>query len=78
MPPSEIWESAAFVRSCYTTTSVWSLVFLINLASSFMAFYSREIPAWQFTVLNYSMLLGGVAYTSIYTKYLHRRRAVKL
>ena len=71
----EIWETAAFVRACYTTTSVWSLIFLANLASSIIAFYNHGIPGCYFTVFNYSMLVAGVVYTSIYTKYLHRRRA---
>jgi uncharacterized membrane protein len=71
----EIWETATFVRNCYTTTAVWSLVFLLNLASSFVAFYNHEVPGWYFSVFNYSMLIGGVAYTSVYTKYLRRRRA---
>ena len=75
--PREIWETADFVRACYTTTSVWSLVFLINTASSLIAFYDHEIPKWCFTVFNYSMLVGGIAYTSVYTNYLHRRRAQK-
>ena len=75
--PKEIWETAEFVRACYTTTSVWSLVFLLNLASSIVAFYDHRISGWCFTVFNYSMLVGGIAYTSAYTKYLHRRRAKK-
>ena len=72
--PREIWETAAFVRACYMTTSVWLLVFLLNLTSSVVEFYDHEIPKWGFTVFNYSMLISGVAYTSIYTKYLRRRR----
>jgi len=75
--PREIWETASFVRACYSTTSVWSLVFLLNLASSFIAFYDHETPGWCFSVFNYSMLVSGVVYTSVYTKYLRRRRAQK-
>ena len=77
--PREIWETAAFVRACYTTTSVWSLVFLLNLASSIVDFDNHhEIQGWYFTVFNYSMLLGGIVYTSAYTKYLHRHRVQKI
>ena len=77
--PREIWETAEFVRANYAMTSVWSLVFLLNLGSSIVDFYDHhEIPGWCFTVFNYSMLVGGIAYTSAYTKYLHRHRAQKM
>ena len=72
--PREIWETAAFVRACYTSTSIWLLVFLLNLASSFVEFYDPGIQKWLFTVFNYSMLISGVICTAVYTKYLRRRR----
>ncbi|MFA7232268.1 MAG: hypothetical protein WC071_13435 [Victivallaceae bacterium] len=72
--PREIWETAGFVRACYTTTSVWALIFLFNLASSIVAFYNHEIPGWRFTAFNYIMLVSGVLYTSVYSQYKRRRR----
>lgn len=70
----EYWQSASFVRSCYITTSVWTLIFLLNLAAAFVGFYRADIARGYFTVFNYTMLIGGVVFTNLYSTALRHRR----
>ncbi len=75
--PSEYWDTAAFVRSCYITTSLWTAIFLLNAAVSFIRQYNETIPGMYLTLFSYSLLLSGVIATSIYTSVLRRRRAAR-
>lgn len=71
----DIWDSGGFIRSCYMTTSVWSLVFLLNLLAAIISYYDKGIERTHVEIFNYSVLLSGVIYTCAYTR-IRRRHAV--
>lgn len=73
--PQEFWESAGFIRSCYTTTTVWSAVFLLNLLAAIVSYYDKELVRSHVEIFNYSVLLSGVIYTCVYTRLKRRRTA---
>lgn len=70
----EVWETPGFVRSCYISTSLWMLVFLLNFLADIVKEDNPQISSWKFRVFNYAMLLSGVAATSLFTKFKRRRR----
>lgn len=73
--PPEMWQSGGFIRSCYMTTSVWSLVFLLNLLAAIISYYDKRLVRSHVEIFNYSVLLSGVIYTCTYTR-IKRRRAL--
>jgi len=75
--PQELWGSGEFVRSCYASSSAWSLIFLLNLAASVAELFVHEIPKWGYTAFSYSMLLLGVAYTCVFSAIQRRRRELR-
>jgi hypothetical protein len=74
--PEELWDSASFVRGCFTTTSAWSCVFLINTLLNIVKFQHHEIPEWRITLSEYAMIIAGIAFTNIYSKIARRKRGV--
>jgi len=72
--PEELWTSAIFVRGCFTTTSAWSCVFLINTLLNIVKYHNHEIPEWGITLSEYAMILIGILFTSIYSKLARRKR----
>jgi hypothetical protein len=69
------WDSPEFLRSCTIITSVWCLVFLLNVALNAVKLYHRGIPGWIFEVTQYIVLFSGVIFTNFYSKHASKQRA---
>jgi len=69
-----MWDSPQFVRGCYITTAAWSCVFLANTLLNGVKTYHHEIPEGYVSTLEYTIMIGGVAFTDIYSKLARRKR----
>lgn len=72
--PQELWNTAAFVRSCFITTSVWSSIFFINTLLNFVKLLNPDISEWRITSAEYAMILTGIIFTNIYARLARRKR----
>lgn len=72
--PPEAWETAGFIRSCYMTTSFWTLIFILNTGSGFVKRMDESIPDLYLTIFNYAMLICGVVATTAYSAVMRNRR----
>jgi hypothetical protein len=73
--PRELWESPSFIRSGYTVTGVWGLIFLANTLVNVAKPYYAELGEWFFRGLELGILVSGVAFTTIYSNHLRRKRS---
>jgi hypothetical protein len=69
------WNTPAFLRHCYITTSVWCLVFLFNMTLNVVKLSHHEIPGWVYEVIQYTMLVSGAVFTNVYAAMARKRRA---
>jgi magnesium-transporting ATPase (P-type) len=73
--PQEMWNSPQFIRGCYITTAAWSCVFLTNTLLNGVKTYYREIPEGYVSTLEYAIMIGGVAFTNIYSTVARKKRS---
>jgi hypothetical protein len=74
--PAELWDHPNFIRSCYTVTTVWGLVFFINILLNVAKLYYPDLGELFYTVLELGVIGAGIAFTTIYSERAKRRRAV--
>lgn len=70
----EFWDSPAFLRSCYTVTGAWGMVFLINTMINMAKPFAPELGEWFFRSLELCVLLSGVMFTTLYSRWARARR----
>jgi hypothetical protein len=73
--PKELWESAGFIRSCYTVTGAWGMIFLANTLVNVAKPYCTELGEWFFRGVELSILTSGVAFTTVYSNLVRKKRA---
>lgn len=73
--PRELWESPGFIRSSYTVTGTWGMIFLVNALVNVAKPYYAELGEWVFRGLELSILVSGVVFTTVYSNYLRRKRS---
>jgi hypothetical protein len=71
------WHTPAFLRHCNITTSVWCLVFLLNMAMHIVKLSHREIAGWVYEVIQYAMLVSGAIFTNVYAARARKSRAAE-
>lgn len=72
--PTELWDSPAFIRSGYTATGTWGIIFLANTLVNVIKPHYRELSEWFFRGVELSILVSGVVFTTVYANYLRRKR----
>lgn len=65
----KLWDSPIFLKRCIVITSIWCLVFFMNVVLNVFKLYHREIAGWIFEVMQYLFLITGVVFTKLYTKH---------
>jgi len=73
--PSELWESPKFIRSGYTVTGVWGIIFLANTLVNVAKPYYPELGEWSFRGVELGILVSGVAFTTVYSNLMRKNRA---
>jgi hypothetical protein len=73
--PNEAWNSASFLRGCYTTTSFWSCIFLFNTLLNVIKTYQSGTSEVLIRTLEYTALFTGIAFTRIYAALAGKKRA---
>lgn len=73
--PRELWESPSFIRSGYTVTGFWGLIFLANTLVNVAKPYYAELGEWSFRGAELGILVSGVVFTTIYSNHLRRKRS---
>ncbi len=72
--PTELWDSPAFIRSCYTATSAWGLIFVSNTLVNVAKLYWPKAGEWLYQGLEFALIISGVAFTTIYSRHARRKR----
>jgi hypothetical protein len=72
--PQELWNSPAFMKSCYTTTAAWACVFFINFMLNVGKLSCSEVPEWIFSATEYSVIFLGIVFTNVYSGLARRKR----
>ncbi len=72
--PEELWESPNFIRSCYTATGAWGIIFLANALVNVFKSYHGELGEWFFRGVEFSILALGVVFTTAYSKFMRKNR----
>ena len=73
--PAEVWDSPAFIRSSYTVTGVWGIIFLANTLVNVVKPYYPELGEWFFRVVELCVLVSGVLFTTVYSSVMRKKRA---
>ncbi len=73
--PRELWDSAGFIRSSYTVTGFWAMIFLANTMVNVIKLYHAEMDEWFFRAIELAILVSGVVFTTIYSNVMSKRRA---
>jgi hypothetical protein len=72
--PQELWDSPVFIRSCYTVTSAWGVIFLANTLVNFAKLYWPKAGEWLYQGLEFFLIISGVAFTTIYARHAKKKR----
>ena len=72
--PAELWDSPAFIRSSYTVTGTWGMIFLANTLVNVAKPYQPELGEWFFRGVELCILVSGVLFTTVYSRLARRRR----
>lgn len=72
--PVELWDSPQFIRSCYTVTAVWGMIFLANALVNVVKPSHAELGEWFFRGLELCILGSGVLFTTIYSRLMENKR----
>jgi hypothetical protein len=70
----EMWDSPSFIRSSYTVTGVWGTIFLANTLVNVAKPYCTGLEEWVFQVVQLSVLVTGVLFTTVYSSAMRKRR----
>lgn len=73
--PREVWDSPAFIRSCYTVTGVWGIIFLANTLVNVVKPYNPDLGEWFFRGVELCILGSGVVFTTVYSNLMRKKRA---
>jgi len=73
--PRELWDSPGFIRSCYTVTGAWGMIFLTNTLVNVAKPYNPDFGEWFFRGVELSMLVSGVAFTNVFSNLMRKKRA---
>ncbi|MBI5572046.1 MAG: hypothetical protein HY914_19035 [Desulfomonile tiedjei] len=73
--PKELWDSPPFIRSCYTVTGVWGLIFLANTLVNVAKPYHPDLGEWFFRGVEFCILVSGVVFTTVYSNLMRKKRA---
>lgn len=76
--PRELWDSPAFIRSCYTVTGAWGMIFLANALVNVVKPYYPELGEWFFRGVELCILVSGVVFTTAYSKFARQRREAEV
>jgi hypothetical protein len=74
--PRELWDSPLFVRSCYTATGVWGMIFLANTLVNVAKPYSPDFGEWFFRGVEFCILVSGCVFTTVYSNHMKKKRAL--
>lgn len=72
--PKELWDSPAFIRSCYTVTSAWGLIFLSNALVNVAKLNWPDAGLWLYQGLEFGLIVLGVSFTTIYARHARKNR----
>ena len=70
----ELRQTPAFLRSCYVTTGLWTLVFLGNTLLNIAKLLYPDVDHLYFLGLELGLILLGVVLTTLYAGHAKRRR----
>jgi hypothetical protein len=73
----EVWDCPAFIRSSYTVTGVWGIIFLANTMVNVVKPHYAELGEWFFRGVELCILVSGVAFTTAYSRIMRKKRAPK-
>lgn len=73
--PSDLWDSPAFIRSGYTVTGAWGIIFLANTLVNVVKPHYTDLGEWFFRGVELSILVSAVVFTTIYSNSLRRKRS---
>lgn len=73
--PPELWDSPVFIRSCYTVTSAWGMIFLANTMVNAAKPYYAETSESLLRGIELSILVSGVVLTTVYSNLMRKKRA---
>jgi hypothetical protein len=73
--PRDLWDSPPFIRSCYTVTAVWGMIFLANTLVNVVKPHYPELGEWFFRAVELCILVSGVAFTTAYSKIMRKKRS---
>jgi len=74
--PRELWHSPPFIRSCYTVTGIWGMIFLANTLVNVAKPYSPDFGEWLFRGVELCILVSGVLFTAVYSNHMKKKRAL--
>ncbi len=69
-----LWDSPAFIHSNRLITAVWGVLFLANLAISIYRHEHSGMNEMIFIAAGWLVMLGGVAFTTAYSSWAHKKR----
>jgi hypothetical protein len=75
--PEELWDAPPFIRSCYTVTGVWGMIFLANTMVNVAKPYSPHLGEWFFRGAELCILVSGVVFTTGYSNHMKKKRALR-
>jgi hypothetical protein len=67
------WNNPVFIRTNYVITSVWSLVFTFTTMLAWAQTKHPFLSELGYQLVTYTALIGAMAFTSWYPKYVRRR-----
>ena len=72
--PRELWDTPAFIRSSYTVTGFWGIIFLANVLVNVFKSYYPDLGEWFFRAVEFAILASGVVFTTQYSRWARNRR----
>jgi hypothetical protein len=73
--PTELWDHPNFLRSCYTVTTAWGLIFLANTLVNVAKLYYPDFGEWSYTAVELGIIVSGIVFTTVYSERAKRKRA---
>lgn len=71
--PKEYWNNPTFIRINQILTSVWGATFTLGAFIAWHKMARHDLPDWEYEVLNYTFMLGTMAFTNWYPALVKRR-----
>lgn len=75
--PTALWDSPGFIRSCYTVTGVWGLIFFANMVINGAKPYFPGLNEWFLRGVELSIMVSGVAFTTVYSNLMRKKRMLR-